>query len=92
MNSHHRISIQRYYSNDIHLQKFFLETLQIPFEPTIDDYFPLLTQIIKINDIWRVIEVIIRLTFQQNRQLEIKGNNRALIVSILMKNEIIHFI
>ncbi len=83
MNSHRRISIQRYYSNDIHLQKFFLEILQIPFEPTIDDYFPLLTQIVKINDIWRVIEVIIRLTFQQNRQLEIKGNNRALIVFIL---------
>ncbi|CAF4717405.1 unnamed protein product [Rotaria sp. Silwood1] len=74
-----RISIQRYYGNDVKLQKFFLEILQITFEPTIDDYLPLLTQITNINDIWRLSEVIIRLAFQQNRQIEVKGNYRTLI-------------
>ncbi|CAF4895911.1 unnamed protein product [Rotaria sp. Silwood1] len=71
-NSDRRISIQRYYGNDVKLQKFFLEILQITFEPTIDDYLPLLTQITNINDIWRLSEVIIRLAFQQNRQIEVK--------------------
>jgi hypothetical protein len=75
INSNYRISIQQYYGKDSKLQKFFLEILQITFEPTLDDYFPLLTQILHINDTWRLIEVIIRLTFQQNRQIEIKGNN-----------------
>ncbi|CAF1511577.1 unnamed protein product [Rotaria sp. Silwood1] len=78
-NSDRRISIQRYYGNDVKLQKFFLEILQITFEPTIDDYLPLLTQITNINDIWRLSEVIIRLAFQQNRQIEVKGNYRTLI-------------
>jgi hypothetical protein len=89
-NSDCRISIQRYYGNDANLQKFFLEILQITFEPTIDDYLPLLAQIPNINDIWRLIEVIIRLAFEQNRQIEVKGNNRTLSVFIIIKNKIIH--
>ncbi|CAF1666475.1 unnamed protein product, partial [Adineta ricciae] len=72
MSSQRRISIQQYYNHDTHLQKFFLDTLQITLEPSIDDYLLLLTQILSINDLWRVIEVVIQLTFQQNRQLEIK--------------------
>ena len=73
-NSNHRVSIQRYYGDDVKLQKFFLEILQVTQEPSIDDYFPLLTQIPHIRDLWRLIEVIVRLAFEQNRQTEIKGN------------------
>lgn len=72
-NFSYRVSLQRYYGNDVRLQKFFVETLQVAFEPTIDDYLPLLTYITSINDIWRLIEAILRLAFQQNRQIEIKG-------------------
>ncbi|CAF1112321.1 unnamed protein product [Rotaria sordida] len=77
-NSDRRISIQGYYSNDGKLQKFFIETLQVNFEPTIDDYLPCLIYISNINDIWRLIEVIIRLAFQQKRQIEVKDRCRHL--------------
>ncbi|CAF3623985.1 unnamed protein product [Rotaria sp. Silwood1] len=71
-NSDRRISIQRYYSNDGKFKKFFVDTLQVNIEPTIDDYLPFLIQISNINDIWRLIEVILRLAFQQKRQIEVK--------------------
>ncbi|CAF2878871.1 unnamed protein product [Rotaria sp. Silwood2] len=71
-NSDRRISIQRYYSNDGKFKKFFVDTLQINIEPTIDDYLSFLIQISNINDIWRLIEVILRLAFQQKRQIEVK--------------------
>ncbi|CAF1079827.1 unnamed protein product [Rotaria sordida] len=77
-NSDRRISIQGYYSNDGKLQKFFIETLQVNFEPTIDDYLPFLIYISNINGIWRLIEVIIRLAFQQKRQIEVKDRCRHL--------------
>lgn len=73
LNLNRRISVQRYYGNDATLQRFFIETLQITFEPTIDDYFPLLAQVLNVNDTWRVIEVIMRLSFEQSRQKETKG-------------------
>ncbi|CAF4753864.1 unnamed protein product [Rotaria socialis] len=72
LNLNRRISIKRYYDNDIKLQGFFLQEFQITFEPTIDDYFPLLSQILSINNTWRLIKVIMDLSFQQNRQIEIK--------------------
>jgi hypothetical protein len=82
-NWNHRISIQQYYDNDVNLKRFFLEILQIAVEPTINDYLPWLTEVLNTDHIWRLIEVILRLAFQQNRQTEIKGNdNHALILVI----------
>ena len=86
-NFNHRISIEEYYGNDPKCRQFFLQILQVQLEPTLDDYFPLLTQILYINDTWRLIEILIRLTFEQNRQIEIKGNDHRLFPLII--NELI---
>lgn len=72
-----RIPIQPYYDINPTLQKFFLEILHIEFQPTIDDYLPLLSTIQDINQIWKIIEIITRLAMEHNKEEEIqrKKNN-----------------
>ncbi len=68
-----RIPIQSYYDRDPVLQRFFLEVLNVESQPTIDDYLPLLSTVQDIDQNWQIIEIITKLTVEQNKQEEVQG-------------------
>ena len=79
VNDIQNIPIKRYYDNDIVLEKFFVETLIVKPEPTLDDYLLLLSSITgKPNEyIWKCIEVITRLAIKENKQKIVKGRDKC---------------
>ncbi|CAF3761406.1 unnamed protein product [Adineta steineri] len=66
-----RIPIRPYYDNPL-LQSFFLDILHVESQPTIDDYIPLLSTIQDIDKIWQIIEIITKLTVEQNKHKEVR--------------------
>ncbi len=71
--SNGRIPIQLNYDNNPILKVFFLEILQVEFQPRIDDYLPLLSTVEDIDKIWKIIEIITKLAIEQNKQHEVRG-------------------
>ncbi len=71
--SNGRIPIQSHYNNNPTLQAFFLDTLRVEFQPTIDDYLPLLSSVQDMDKIWQIIEIITKLAIEQNKQKEVRG-------------------
>ena len=76
------LSLQLYYNNDARLQQFFIETLQVKREPTLDDYLSLLSTITNRSEefIWKFIEVITRLAFLLNKQATVKGISKIIVI------------
>ncbi len=68
-----RVSIQSYYGTNPILQQFFNEVFGVELQPTIDDYLPLLSSIQDSSQIWQIIEIITKLTIEQNKQQEVQG-------------------
>jgi hypothetical protein len=76
-NSDHtqNVSLKLHYGNNTRLQQFFIETLQVKREPTLEDYLPLLCKVIGESEefIWKSIQVITRLAFIEKKQAVVKG-------------------
>ena len=73
------IPIKSYYGIDIVLEKFFVETLIVKLEPTLDDYLLLLSNITgKSNEyIWKCIEVVTRLAIKENKYTIVKSRGKC---------------
>ena len=69
------IPIDPYYHKRSNLQQFFVETLQIQAQPTIDDYLPLLSMTEDEDRLWKAIEIITQLAIEQNKQIEVQSQN-----------------
>jgi hypothetical protein len=76
--SNGRIPIRPYYGNDPALQSLFLDILGVQLQPTIDDYMPLLSSVNDTDKLWQVIDVITKLTTEQNKHKEVRGNEKRL--------------
>lgn len=68
-----RLPIQSYYEDNSKLNSLFLDILQVPLHPTIDDYIPLLLINQDINKIWQIIAIITKIAIEQNKQKEVRG-------------------
>ena len=72
-----RISIQPYYKDDAILSSFFRDVLRVEFNPTTDDYLPLLSSVEDINKTWQLIKIITGLAMEQNKQEEVQGKGNC---------------
>ncbi len=80
--SSEHIALRSYYGNDDFAKQFFTILFQVKQEPTLNDYLSLLNNIEdkKIDYIWKCIQVIIRLTFKENKQSIVKGIFKTIII------------
>lgn len=70
--STNRISLESYYGNNTILQSFFLEVLGVEYQPTMDDYIPLLSNVHENDTLWQVIQVATKLTTEQDKHKEVR--------------------
>ncbi|CAF4554662.1 unnamed protein product [Rotaria sp. Silwood2] len=83
--------IRPYYGQNPTLSSFFIDLLHVKQQPTLEDYLPLLSNVInrKKEYIWRCIDVITRLAFAQNKQTLVRDKcaNWAFIPSFRTKSQ-----
>lgn len=71
--SNSRIAIGPYYDDASRLASLFLTVLKVEMQPTVDDYLLLLAAAEDIDKTWKVIEIIAKLAFEQQKELEVRG-------------------
>ena len=73
--SQQRIALQSYYGKYPLFHELFVKTLEVQEKPSLEDYLPLLSNLADKNTsyIWKCIQVITHLAFDQVKQATIRG-------------------